>query len=360
MNLRAETQCFSDVFHHSQAITNWTQRYDQISPGSASTTLRQISGQRFHVFRELINQRVLQQGSAPRNRLCFALPVIRTVAPIVQGRAVSCPSLLMLRGGDEFIVHLPCDTEVMAFTIDRALMAEHEHIMLAGLLDRILKQPVLPLPVPRYQAAVDRLQSLLCQALDSESLTDHDAFDETVLAHAIVGILFDLVQPDDEEGRTLPHMSTQSYIVRKSQEIALESDSDVLTVLDLCRRLKISRRTLQYSFQNIAGTTPTAYLRSIRLNAVRRCLMATPSTVRIGDASAQFGFWHFGRFSSYYHEHFHELPSQTPRADAMHAWGNSRPALKASIADSGQDHEFRCRTVNRRLPDSVSLSPPEV
>jgi len=314
MNLRAETQRFSDVFLHSQAIANWAQRYDQISPGSASTTLRQVSGERFHVFHEQLNQRVLQQGRAPHNHLCFALPVVRTVAPIVQGRAVNFPSLLTLRGGDEFVVHLPCDTDVIAFTIDRSLTEEREHAALNALPHRVLTQPVLPVPRPRYEAAVDNLQSLLSLTLSSQSLMQRDAFHEQVLAHTVVGIVLDLVQPDDEESHALPHMSTQSYIVRKSQEIALENDDDVLTVLDLCHRLKISRRTLQYSFQNIAGTTPTAYLRSIRLNAVRRFLMTTPATIRIGEAAAQFGFCHFGRFSSYYQQHFHELPSQTPRA----------------------------------------------
>jgi len=314
MTLRAETQRFSDVFLHSQAIANWTQRYDQISPGSASTTLRQISGQRFHVFHEQLNQRVLQQGRAPHNHLCFALPVVRAVAPIVQGRAVSLTSLLTLRGGEEFVVHLPCDTEVIAFTIDRALMVEPEHEALSTLPQQMLTQPVLPVSPLRYAAAVRNLQEVLRLALDGESLVNRDAFQEKMLAHSVVGIVLSLVQSDDEGSPMLPHMSTQSYIVRRSQEIALDSEDDVLTVLDLCRHLKISRRTLQYSFQNIAGTTPTAYLRSIRLNAVRRFLMTTPPEVRIGDVAAQFGFCHFGRFSSYYQQHFDELPSQTPRS----------------------------------------------
>jgi AraC-like DNA-binding protein len=277
--------------------------------------LRQVSGRHFHVFHEQLNQRVLQQGRAPHNQLCFALPVVQAVAPFVQGRAVSLPSLLTLRGGEEFVVHLPCDTDVIAFTLDRALAAAPEHAALSELPERMLAQPVLPVSPPRYQAAVQDLQDVLHLALDDESLVNHAAFDEKMLAHSVIGIVLSLVQ-SDQDGRspTLPHMSTQSYIVRKSQEIALDSDDDMLTVLDLCHRLKISRRTLQYSFQNVAGTTPTAYLRSIRLNAVRRFLMTTPPTVRIGDVAAQFGFCHFGRFSSYYQQHFQELPSQTPRA----------------------------------------------
>ncbi|AFJ89495.1 helix-turn-helix domain-containing protein [Burkholderia sp. SIMBA_043] len=312
MNLHAESRCFSDVFLHSQAIVNWSQHYDQISPGIATTTLRQVAGQRFHVFRERINQRVMQHGLAPRGRLCFALPIANTAAPIVQGRTVARPSLLTLRGGEEFVAHLPCDTEVLAFTIDRTLTADHALDELANLPARVLRQPVLPISPVRYRTALDGLERVLCQALDHGSLTARDAFDERVLAHNVVGILLDLVQSDEADAGALPSASTQSYIVRRSQEIALECD-DVPTVIDLCHHLRISRRTLQYSFQNVVGTTPTAYLRSIRLNAVRRFLMTTPETMRIGDAAAQFGFCHFGRFSAYYQQHFHELPSHTPR-----------------------------------------------
>ncbi len=311
MNLHAETRCFSDVFLHSQAIVHWSQHYDQISPGIATTTLRQVAGQRFQVFRERINQRVMQHGLAPRDRFCFALPIASTVAPVVQGRTVERPSLLTLRGGEEFVAHLPCDTEVLAFTIDRALAADRELDELANLPARV-RQPVLPVSPVRYRRALDGLERVLCEALDSGSLTMREAFDERMLAHRVVGILLDLVQSDESDAGSLPSASTQSYIVRRSQELALESD-DMPTVLDLCHHLRISRRTLQYSFQNVVGTTPTAYLRSIRLNAVRRFLMTTPETMRIGDAAAQFGFCHFGRFSAYYQQHFHELPSHTPR-----------------------------------------------
>ncbi|MEX3761388.1 helix-turn-helix domain-containing protein [Paraburkholderia phenoliruptrix] len=313
MILHAETLSFSDVFLHSQAIVNWSQQYDQITPGTATTTLRQVAGQRFHIFRERINQRVMERGIAPQDRLCFALPITSSVAPVVQGRTVGLPSLLTLRAGEEFVAHVPRDTEVLAFTIDRALTADREVDELSNLPARVLKQPVLPISPVRYRSALCQLERVLCEALDTATLTACDAFDQRVLEHNVVGILLDLVQSSDEsESVALPSPSTQSYVVRKSQEIALESD-DLPTVLDLCHHLRISRRALQYSFQNVVGTTPTAYLRSIRLNAVRRFLLTTPGAIRIGDAAAQFGFCHFGRFSAYYQQHFHELPSRTPR-----------------------------------------------
>ena len=63
---------------------------------------------------------------------------------------------------------------------------------------------------------------------------------------------------------------------------------------------------------------PLAWLNVLRLNAVRRSLKTADS---VTEAATQFGFWHFGHFSSGYQLLFGELPSSTLaryRAKSMH------------------------------------------
>jgi AraC family transcriptional regulator, ethanolamine operon transcriptional activator len=85
--------------------------------------------------------------------------------------------------------------------------------------------------------------------------------------------------------------------------------------VDLCKRLRVSRRTVQNSFQSVTETNPVNYIRSVRLNGVRRELMSTtPQQLSIGDAAAKWGFFHLSHFASEYQELFLELPSQTQRA----------------------------------------------
>jgi AraC family transcriptional regulator, ethanolamine operon transcriptional activator len=82
------------------------------------------------------------------------------------------------------------------------------------------------------------------------------------------------------------------------------------TVPELCESLHVSRRTLQYAFETVVGSSPVVYLRSLRLNAVRRELHAgTPLTVQ--DAAARHGFWSLSQFGSDYRRLFAERPSQT-------------------------------------------------
>ncbi|UGA37108.1 helix-turn-helix domain-containing protein [Chromobacterium haemolyticum] len=74
------------------------------------------------------------------------------------------------------------------------------------------------------------------------------------------------------------------------------------------------------SFQLVADTTPVDYLRSIRLNAVRRMLLnPTQAGHGVRDAAGAWGFYHLGHFAGDYRKLFGEAPSHT-RARAWPTW----------------------------------------
>lgn len=111
-------------------------------------------------------------------------------------------------------------------------------------------------------------------------------------------------------------LAVSSYIVKRSQELALADPDSPLSVLDLCERLRVSRRTLQNSFQRVVGIRPVEFLRSIRLNAVRRRLASTPACeCTVGDAAYEMGFRHLSHFSASYCKLFGEYPSETRRLE---------------------------------------------
>ena len=88
-----------------------------------------------------------------------------------------------------------------------------------------------------------------------------------------------------------------------------------VAVPELCAQLRVSRRMLQYCFQEFYGMTPVAYLRAIRLNGVRRALRegARVKAVSVQDVAAAWGFWHLSQFSADYRKLFGERPSDTLR-----------------------------------------------
>ncbi len=122
---------------------------------------------------------------------------------------------------------------------------------------------------------------------------------------------------------TAESISHQSYrrLLSRAREYVLENMSEPVTVLDLCNQLHVSRRTLQNAFHAILGIGPNAWLKRIRLNAVRRELISPWSqSTTVKDAAMQWGFWHLGQFATDYQQLFAEKPSLTLH-QRMREWG---------------------------------------
>ena len=87
---------------------------------------------------------------------------------------------------------------------------------------------------------------------------------------------------------------------------------EVFCVKDLCDRLEVSRRSLEYLLHNHAGVSPAEYVRLTRLNHIRRHLLQPNGAGRsMGDVAAEYGIWHLGHLAQEYGQTFDELPSRS-------------------------------------------------
>ena len=313
MNLKIDN--FEDVHLHASSVHEWSQTYSQITAGALQSSLVQLTNSRFHVFRERINQRVVQHGEAPRGRVCFAVPLAVPGAARVQGREADDKSLFVLRGGDEFMFHMPTGTDLLSITFDRAVF---EQALASAVrpedLRAALKQPVIQVSAQKIAECRRRLLAMFSEALvDSDLVNTPER--EAQLEQAMLDELLDLVADPGRDLSQRQSSSVRSFIVEKCHRMTVSDASNAPSVIDLCQRLRVSRRTMQNSFRSVAETTPVNYIRSIRLNGARRELMSTAaSDLSIGDAAARWGFYHLSHFAADYQGLFGELPSQTPRA----------------------------------------------
>ncbi len=83
-------------------------------------------------------------------------------------------------------------------------------------------------------------------------------------------------------------------------------------VPELCEQLHVSRRTLQYCFQDVLGMAPATYLRTLRLNGARRDLCGRAAG-SVQDVAEAWGFWHLSQFATDYRRLFGKRPSETLR-----------------------------------------------
>jgi AraC family ethanolamine operon transcriptional activator len=104
----------------------------------------------------------------------------------------------------------------------------------------------------------------------------------------------------------------RSRLIRRAEEFMRARLGDPVGVIDLCRELGASDRTLRFAFSERYGLGPIAYFNCLRLNAVRSRLKANPH-ITIADAAREFGFHHLGNFAADYRRLFGERPSETER-----------------------------------------------
>ncbi|YCK79947.1 AraC family transcriptional regulator (plasmid) [Arthrobacter sp. D3-18] len=125
------------------------------------------------------------------------------------------------------------------------------------------------------------------------------------------------------EGRRRPRLAGEAVALLDALP-----DYELLTVSEVAGRIGVSARSLERAFHEAFGMGPSQYLRSRRLDRVRRELEGAPRGASVTDVAVAHGFYHPGRFAKYYREQFGETPSTT----VARVGGVSHSRLDGSIS----------------------------
>ncbi|MCE0764601.1 AraC family transcriptional regulator [Pseudonocardia kujensis] len=101
----------------------------------------------------------------------------------------------------------------------------------------------------------------------------------------------------------------------RAVELIHEHADRPLTLTDLAEAAGTSVRTLQAGFRRHLDTSPSAYLRNLRLDRTREDLegRAEDDPAGVTTVALRWGFTHVPRFAALYRQRFGELPSETLR-----------------------------------------------
>ena len=302
---------FDDFHVHGASAPEWNQRYLQVSPGAMHSSLAEVTASSIHVFRKWMSERVIQQGCLPSGKICFAIPLGQFAGtPRMQGHEMHEDSIVVLRSGDEFTLQRPKGMELMAvtFELDEFDRLSDERPWAPG-AHALLSRTVLGAPTD----AMQRLRYDLLSLFKSETIEDRS------VSAGVFEALGELFHGAADARQPVGSASASFIVAQCDRMVALSGDSPP-SVEELCLRLRTSRRTLQNSFKQVADATPVHYLRSVRLNAVRRQLLSTRAEdLNVAQAAADRGFNHLSHFAQRYRSLFGELPSQTVRGAGAHS-----------------------------------------
>ena len=101
-------------------------------------------------------------------------------------------------------------------------------------------------------------------------------------------------------------------ITVRFEEVLAKNLSRPLPMLELCKLIAVSDRTLRSCCAEFLGMSPIQYVLLRRLEGVRRALRdANPDLVKVAEVAHRFGFAQLGRFVGRYRATFGETPSTT-------------------------------------------------
>lgn len=205
------------------------------------------------------------------------------------------------------------DAQLRAVVLDRALVAE----VAADHLD----EPTVPLvrftglaPADAAMAGtLDATERFLHRILSTPKVPETSLVlgaAGRMIASAVLATFPNDLPPGtaDDPGDRHPALLVQAI------DFIQSNAARDIGVGDIAAAVYLTPRTVQYMFRNHLDTTPTAYLREVRLKRAREELITGDrGTATVAAVAARWGFAHTGRFAVLYRDTYGESPHQTLR-----------------------------------------------
>ncbi|WP_167383522.1 helix-turn-helix domain-containing protein [Bordetella genomosp. 12] len=303
----------------ADALPFWQQDYTQLSSGSFRGSVESVSMRNLQVFRETMNRAVDEQAYAPQGTYVVGVPCLVQGESLWNNLHMPLDAVITLDVGTTLSFRTAEVSEIMAASIRSNIIEAYAETVEEVDWRALLRARASVEPVPAAQA--ERMRSRFANALNSvgaqqEQLLEcgpsgYSQFELDILALCVDAMM------GTRDHRAVRQSKVQRYIVDRVRDCILERPDDPPSIGELCLMLRISRRTLNQTFQHALGANPVTYARNVRLNRVRRELLhATPQQGNVSQIATRWGFDHMGRFSSHYRALFGELPSATLMRDA--------------------------------------------
>jgi AraC family ethanolamine operon transcriptional activator len=309
----AATRVATDAWQHSRSATDWSHHFEQLKPGPFAGRTREVWLGPIQVIHERVDRPFAYQGRPWKGSRVFVVSLPACGDLYYDGQLMPDNVLVTHRwdavcgaaaNGSVECVLIAIDDQFLAQYSERVVghrpFADPRHALISS------SDPAI---VARFR---DTVLGLLSQ-VDQEPgllLEDHS---RRPLQNSIMTMLLEALGSGPPSAARLPRPSTRAYVVDRAMEFMDARLAQPVAVADVCEALRISPRTLRYSFEEIVGVSPTRYLLARRLNGARHDLLRSGTSGTVEEVALRWGFWHMSRFAHFYRLTFGERPSETCR-----------------------------------------------
>ena len=253
---------------------------------------------------------VLARGDLSRDMVSITLGLGGVGDWRVHGKCVANGDMVVFPEGGDMLIALPRQAQWLSVQVPRTRLEaaglalsrclEGSARRMAGVVDDGMRQVLLDLaPVLAPQAE--------SQAVDGTAVAR--AHDE------LLGSLFAELAHRGGASDTGAALSPGERwrVIRRAERFIDDCDEAPVRIDALCEAACTSVSRLERAFRETFGVSPRRFLMLKRLAAVRRELLRGSPGTSITAVACRWGFFHLGRFSQEYRQHFAELPSHTLR-----------------------------------------------
>jgi len=299
-----------------EVARDWKVDFRQLDAGRLAGRLVQAFDERSLITWTRFDRTLDQSGEAPTGMCTFGV-LERGTSTLWHEREIDDGSLLVFR---ELVAVSSPGFSAFTISIAPERLAEVSRVTGIPVPEELVHDPVRALRVrPKTLHALRACVRRLCAPAPGDP-----GWRRAMERGLPAAVLRALAGGASEIQR--PPSRVRDLACRRALEYVSENSQEPLTVTDLCRAVGVSGRTLEYAFRERFGMTPKAYLRTFRLNGVRRDLHGAEPGTRIADVANRWGFWHMGQFAADYRRQFGELPSESVRTPCPPPRSGVRPS----------------------------------
>ncbi|MDQ1136051.1 AraC-like DNA-binding protein [Microbacterium sp. SORGH_AS 1204] len=282
-------------------------RLDRVDPRTVAFAWESVELDRFSVVSWQLTASV--HASIEMTDQLMACRMVGDDLRLTSGPGAIAPRLPWLASERRIDAEWTGSARVRAFVFDRT-DAERVARVASG-DDRLVLRRVDP--APRSRDAATQWERSFAHVSSSLGATHEEPIlAEELRRHALLTTLSAFSTPYVEAVARAHQRAAAPRTVRRAIAHIEAHAQQPLTLEDIAAASGISSRGLQHAFRRELDTTPTEYLRRVRLSAAHDELRAG-TAVSVAEVARRWGFSSASRFARYHREHYGQNPAQVIR-----------------------------------------------
>ncbi|ENN85763.1 putative transcriptional regulatory protein [Rhizobium freirei PRF 81] len=199
--------------------------------------------------------------------------------------------------------------EKLILLMERTPVEDYLAKLIDGEPGHIEFDPSIDLTSPIGQGILRHADLMLCSSLAGDMPPAY----KTMLRDGLTSLLLSGLRHNHQQTLARPTQDSGPHAVRKADEFIRANAACAIATADIAEAAGVPLRTLQDSYRKARGRTLIEAVQSVRLETLRKMLLAGRDELTVADAVFACGLGHLGRAAFAYRERFGESPSETLR-----------------------------------------------